>query len=305
MLLRPSEFLLQLAASLAIHLELDDMLPVCFHAYWLILLAFSQEGVDSNLVPLWVRAFSTLPPLEQDAQGGASSKEVTNKFSWEKPEVPLPERLTQLLDKAAKMDFSQRRTLVEGVPQYVLLGKAPGNNTVRTIPFDRCSLFVFCLALGFINSRCYLSWYNQIQDVLRLLAACWCRFSDTQAPLELAPEVLVENAIALLRSLNEQVRLFRLERIDKRLVEATSDNNLVSKEDLQLLDRKLAIDKKLAPGKSWQFGSKFKYYKHSSPFRSGYHGFGKGKGKSKGKGKGKSKGLSYTMSSAPTSSSAS
>ena len=108
--------------------------------------------MDSNLVPLWVRAFSTLPPLEQDAQGGASSKEVTNKFSWEKPEVPLPERLTQLLDKAAKMDFSQRRTLVEGVPQYVLLGKAPGNNTVRTIPFDRCLAVCFLFSTGFLST---------------------------------------------------------------------------------------------------------------------------------------------------------
>ena len=90
-----------------------------------------------------------------------------------------------------------------------------------------------------------MGWFNQIQDVLRLFSAAW---SQSEAPKGL-PETLpshvqlLENSIALLKCLTAQVHNFRLEKIDARLV-PVPDSPLVSKEDLQVLDKRLQLEKK-------------------------------------------------------------
>ena len=100
-------------------------------------LSFSQEGVDGNLVPLWVKALSSLPELEEELDAPETPAAETT-FDWEKSETPLPPRLQTLFEKAAKADFGQRRSMLDGLPVYQHLTKAPPNNTLRTIPFDRC-----------------------------------------------------------------------------------------------------------------------------------------------------------------------
>ena len=116
------------------------------------------------------------------------------------------------------------------------------------------------------------------------------------------PAVHLEHCMALLKNLISQLKTFRLERIDKRLAEASGgggDNQLVSKEELQMLDKRLQVDRGFgAYHKHWQPRSS----KFNKPFFSHRHSYGKGQGKSKGKAgrsKGGKKSFSYTMSSSP------
>ena len=75
-------------------------------------------------------------------------------------------RLSQLFEKAVKLEYGDRRQLLLGVPAYLPLAKAPPNNTLRQIP----------------NDRVYLAWYNQTMDIVRLLTAAWSRLGGHLSP---------------------------------------------------------------------------------------------------------------------------
>ena len=75
-------------------------------------------------------------------------------------------RLAQLLEKAVKLEYGDRRQLLLGVPMFLPLAKAPPNNTLRQMP----------------NDRVYLAWYDQTMDILRLLTAAWSRLDGLLSP---------------------------------------------------------------------------------------------------------------------------
>ena len=145
--------------------------------------------------------------------------DATHSFAWEKKAVPMPARLVQLLDKSKSLEYAGRKLLVEGLPGFEHLGKAPANNTSRHIQHDRCCLRPLEISFGPYSLylfRCYLAWYNQLVEVLKLLATAWCSLEQPEGLPEDFPvsswsqTKFLEHGLALLRSLLQQVHLYKL-----------------------------------------------------------------------------------------------
>ena len=132
-LLRPSDFLLNLRAAIAITFELDELAPVCFYACPCVLLpllgrfgcATRPELGDQvprrSIGPVQGRSFEaccrsrTCRAHIRLGEGGFGPARYCPV--WCTPLLCLlAERLQQSFDKSLRMEFADRRVLLHGVP---------------------------------------------------------------------------------------------------------------------------------------------------------------------------------------------
>lgn len=173
-------------------------------------------------------------------------------------------------------EAANRRKLLEDVPFFKGLTKAPPNNAPKQIQHDQL----------------YMSWYNQLHSILRPLTVLTMRMQG-EAEIPEAPDnvTLAQTTWALVRAVAVQIHMFRLHSIDPRLVPHADAMKLVDGEGLKLVTDSQKVSKAFK-GSSSSASSNYKgksYHQHRyHPYSNG-RGYGGGSGQSKGsKGFGKS-----------------
>ena len=184
--------------------------------------------------------------------------------------LSLPSRLSALLEERKVLqDEFRRKKMLKHLPVFDEFHRAAVNNApTHKHPADA-------------EKR---RWEQQVKDAMRVLGVVLTREDDTtvapEAPVSL---VLCEHLFAMLGALDYSIQSSRRVAVDKRFEQPAIAPELLSKDDMSLLQSRNKLQKDLR-------GMRFSPYSHRSSFRSfstrgrfdprrsGKGGKGKGKG---------------------------
>lgn len=192
-------------------------------------------------------------------------------YRWQNEKLSLTTRLATLTEQATKLqEVPVRKRILSGLPLFTQIPKAAHNNAPRPHPSDKL----------------WAQWENMARDVLRMTATTYlCFIGDPKMEHYVLPPMQeqIENVFALTVALAKSIELHRLKAINRGLLpEMGEQENLVKKEDLQLLERHSKMDRQLTHNRKWGWKGGRGKGKGFHPYSSFQSNYGRGKGKGKG-----------------------